>query len=70
MAVSDNITTCIHCGAKNRLGNPPAGQVPVCGACKKPLPWLVNATQGLTPGFRPACRCWWISGPSGAGPAR
>ncbi len=49
MAVSDNITTCIHCGAKNRLGNPPAGQVPVCGACKKPLPWLVNATQGLTP---------------------
>ncbi len=49
MATTDNITSCIHCGAKNRLGKPPEGQVPVCGACKKPLPWLVNASQGLTP---------------------
>lgn len=44
----DKIVPCPHCGAKNRLGNPPAGQVPVCGACKKPLPWLVEANSGLT----------------------
>ena len=49
MATTDKIVTCPHCGAKNRLGNPPAGQVPVCGACKKPLPWLVEAGAGLTP---------------------
>jgi thioredoxin 2 len=24
------------------------GQVPVCGACKKPLPWLVEANSGLS----------------------
>ncbi|MER3553691.1 MAG: thioredoxin [Meiothermus sp.] len=49
MATPDKIVPCPHCGAKNRLGNPPAGQVPVCGACKKPLPWLVEASAGLTP---------------------
>ncbi len=49
MTNNDNIISCVHCGAKNRLGRPPAGQVPVCGACKKPLPWLVNANEGLTP---------------------
>ena len=48
MATSDNITVCTKCGAKNRLGTPPIGQVPVCGACKNPLPWLVNANDGLT----------------------
>lgn len=45
---TDKIIPCPHCGAKNRLGNPPAGQVPVCGACQKPLPWLIEAKSGLT----------------------
>ncbi|RIH83767.1 Thioredoxin [Calidithermus terrae] len=40
------VVACPSCGAKNRLGAPPAGQVPVCGACKKPLPWLVEAGEG------------------------
>lgn len=44
---NEKITPCPHCGAKNRLGKPPAGQVPVCGACKNPLPWLVEAQAGL-----------------------
>lgn len=45
-----NVVVCPSCGAKNRLGTPPAGQVPVCGACKKPLPWLVEVGEGgLTP---------------------
>ncbi|GIW25461.1 thioredoxin [Meiothermus sp.] len=48
MTNAEKIVTCPHCGAKNRLGTPPAGQVPVCGACKKPLPWLVEANAGLT----------------------
>ena len=37
------VVTCPKCGAKNRLGTPPPGQVPVCGACKTPLPWVVAA---------------------------
>ncbi|PZA07163.1 MULTISPECIES: thioredoxin [unclassified Meiothermus] len=45
-----NVAVCPACGAKNRLGTPPAGQVPVCGACKQPLPWLVEVGEGgLTP---------------------
>lgn len=38
--------TCTSCGAKNRLRTPPPGQVPVCGACKSPLPWIVEAGEG------------------------
>jgi len=38
--------TCTNCGAKNRLRTPPPGQVPVCGACKSPLPWIVEAGEG------------------------
>lgn len=40
-----NITTCKHCQARNRLGSPPAGQVPRCGRCKEPLPWLISAND-------------------------
>lgn len=36
---------CAHCGAKNRLGTPPAGQVPVCGRCGQALPWLLSASD-------------------------
>lgn len=38
--------TCPSCGAKNRLHTPPPGQVPVCGACKSLLPWIVEADEG------------------------
>lgn len=40
------VVVCPHCGAKNRLGTPPAGQVPVCGRCHQALPWLVNVGDG------------------------
>lgn len=39
------IIACRNCGAKNRLRNPPHGQVPVCGKCGESLPWLVHATD-------------------------
>jgi len=39
------MVTCPKCGAKNRLGAPPPGQVPVCGACKTPLPWVVETDE-------------------------
>ncbi|BFH75404.1 thioredoxin [Thermus thermophilus] len=39
------VVTCPKCGAKNRLGTPPPGQVPVCGACKTPLPWVVETDE-------------------------
>ncbi|MEM8934678.1 MAG: thioredoxin [Acidobacteriota bacterium] len=39
------ISVCPSCGAKNRLGTPPAGQVPRCGRCHEPLPWLVDADE-------------------------
>jgi thioredoxin 2 len=35
------VVACPHCGAKNRVGNPPSGTVPRCGKCKADLPWLV-----------------------------
>lgn len=41
---------CPACGANNRIKDPPQGQVPVCGACKAPLPWVVEVgSRGLTP---------------------
>ncbi len=44
------IVTCPNCGANNRIGSAPSGQMPVCGRCKKPLPWLVEAgDRGLSP---------------------
>ncbi|APD08749.1 MULTISPECIES: thioredoxin [Thermus] len=41
----DKVVVCPNCGAKNRLRTPPPGQVPVCGACKAPLPWIVEADE-------------------------
>jgi thioredoxin 2 len=43
---ASEIVTCPNCGAKNRLGSAPPGQVPVCGRCKRPLPWVVEAGEG------------------------
>jgi thioredoxin 2 len=43
--MEDSVTVCFNCGAKNRIKNPPPDQVPVCGQCKKPLPWVVAGTD-------------------------
>jgi thioredoxin 2 len=43
--MEDTVIDCPHCGAKNRLKTAPADQVPVCGKCKNPLPWLINSTD-------------------------
>ena len=40
-----NISKCTNCAAKNRLANPPLGQVPACGKCGTDLPWLVSASD-------------------------
>jgi thioredoxin 2 len=37
-----SILTCANCGRKNRI-RPSDRGTPHCGACGKPLPWLVNA---------------------------
>src|SRR5688572_18455050 len=39
-----SILTCAHCGKGNTIRPSPRG-APHCGACGKPLPWLVNATD-------------------------
>jgi thioredoxin 2 len=37
------VTTCPHCGRKNRI--PPGAEgVPRCGNCHNALPWIVDAT--------------------------
>lgn len=40
-----DILTCQKCETKNRVTNPPAGQVPVCARCGAPLPWLHDGTD-------------------------
>jgi thioredoxin 2 len=36
------VTTCAHCGKKNRMPVAAAG-TPRCGNCHQPLPWIVDA---------------------------
>jgi len=43
--MEDTVIDCPHCGAKNRLKTAPSDQVPVCGKCRNPLPWLINSTD-------------------------
>ena len=43
--MADPIVTCPSCAAKNRLGTPPADQVPRCGRCREALPWLIDADE-------------------------
>jgi thioredoxin 2 len=43
--MENSVTACVHCGAKNRLGGSNSGQLPVCGKCRNPLPWIVNGTD-------------------------
>lgn len=38
------VTACPYCGRRNRVPLAAAG-APACGACHKPLPWLVHATD-------------------------
>lgn len=45
----ESVTTCAKCGAKNRLKTATQDQVPVCGQCKNPLPWIV---MGNDAGFQ------------------
>ena len=44
--MAQDIVRCVQCGAKNRLKDPPPGQLPACGKCGAHLPWLVDATDG------------------------
>ncbi len=44
--MADPVVACPSCGAKNRIKQPPPGQLPSCGRCGATLPWLVDATDG------------------------
>lgn len=41
----ESILLCASCGTRNKI-RPSAKGAPHCGKCGKPLPWLVNATDG------------------------
>jgi thioredoxin 2 len=43
--MEDSVVSCIQCGARNRLSLPQQLQVPVCGKCKSPLPWIITGTD-------------------------
>ena len=43
-----SMLVCAECGKKNRIRPAERGS-PHCGACGKPLPWLVNATDASFP---------------------
>jgi thioredoxin 2 len=43
--MADNIVQCASCGVKNRIRPAPSGELPVCGRCRSPLPWLVSASD-------------------------
>ena len=43
--MSEDVVRCRSCQAQNRLGTPPPGQVPSCGRCQNPLPWLVASSD-------------------------
>jgi len=40
--MANELTTCPHCGRKNRVPTAATG-TPRCGNCHQPLPWIVNA---------------------------
>lgn len=43
--MEDSVIDCPGCGARNRIKNPPQDQVPVCGKCRNPLPWIISGTD-------------------------
>ena len=52
----DSVAVCAQCGARNRLHAPNSSQVPVCGKCRNPLPWIVNGTDaGFDEELRASC---------------
>jgi thioredoxin 2 len=40
-----SIAACVRCGTKNRISSSSRSQVPVCGKCGNPLPWIVSGTD-------------------------
>jgi thioredoxin 2 len=45
MSTDSRVIACPSCGTKNRVPAASSG-TPTCGSCKKPLPWIVDATDG------------------------
>ncbi len=43
--MEDSLVSCSQCGATNRIKIPAQVQVPVCGKCKNPLPWIITGTD-------------------------
>ena len=43
-----SVLVCAECGRKNKI-RPSENGAPHCGACGKPLPWLVDATDATFP---------------------
>ena len=43
--MEESLVMCSQCGASNRLGNPAADQMPVCGKCKSALPWIITGSD-------------------------
>ena len=39
-----DVVVCGQCGARNRLASR-SDKLPVCGRCRAPLPWMVNASD-------------------------
>jgi thioredoxin 2 len=40
-----SVAVCSNCGLKNRVRTPLTDQVPICGQCKNPLPWIIAGTD-------------------------
>ncbi len=43
--MEDTVVTCSACNTKNRLQDSPRDQMPVCGKCRKPLPWIAAGSD-------------------------
>jgi thioredoxin 2 len=43
--MEESVAVCSNCGSKNRVKIPLADQVPICGQCKNPLPWIIAGTD-------------------------
>ncbi len=44
-ATDERIATCVSCGAANRLRLARAAELPQCGRCHTPLPWLIDVDE-------------------------
>ena len=43
--MENSVITCPSCNTKNRLQDSPQDQMPVCGKCKQPLPWIAAGSD-------------------------